>query len=226
MHSWLTLSDSIYHPRSERQVPRLPSLFARLGVYESGSQAASDWNSLTDSWEISSDSMCCPRSERQMPRSPSHFARLGVYESGFWATSDWYSSTDCWVKVSDSVCHPKFERQMPRSPSCVTSQDYINQGLEQTATGITWPHQWLHLEPQWTGKWNADSQCVRGSPQSGVVWVECWDWPYIQGTSQPQVVSKSSESTAQAALQGLTCEKKTKSILVKVADLYSKWKMT
>ena len=51
-----------------------------------------------------------------------------------------------------------------------------------------------------------------------------YDFPTynVQGTGQPQVVSESSESTAQAALQGLTCEKKTKSILVKAADLYSK----
>ena len=50
---------------------------------------------------------------------------------------------------------------------------------------------------------------------------EHWDRPYAQGTSQSRVVSESSESTAQAALQGLTCEKKTESILVKAADLYS-----
>ena len=70
---------------------------------------------------------------------------------------------------------------------------------------------------------------------------EHWDRPYVQGTSQPRAVSKSSESVVQAALQeltcdyhstsnivtgclplqGLTCEKKTESILVKAANLYS-----
>ena len=49
-----------------------------------------------------------------------------------------------------------------------------------------------------------------------------WDWPYVQGTGQPSAVSESSQSVAQVALQGLTCEKKTESILVKAADLYSK----
>ena len=38
----------------------------------------------------------------------------------------------------------------------------------------------------------------------------------------PTAVSEFSESMARVALQGLTCEKKTKSILVKVANLYSK----
>ena len=46
--------------------------------------------------------------------------------------------------------------------------------------------------------------------------------PMYRGPASLEVVSKSSESTAQAALQGLTCEKKTESILVKVADLYIK----
>ena len=64
---------------------------------------------------------------------------------------------------------------------------------------------------------------VRGRPHSGAVGRdEHWDRPYVQGTGQPRAVSESSESMAQAALQGLTCEKKTKSILVKAADLYSK----
>ena len=64
---------------------------------------------------------------------------------------------------------------------------------------------------------------VRGRPHSGAVrGDEHWDRPYVQGTGQLQAVSESSESVAQAALQGLTCEKKTKSILVKAADLYSK----
>ena len=64
---------------------------------------------------------------------------------------------------------------------------------------------------------------VRERLRSGVVGRdEHWDRPYVQGTGQPQVVSESSESAAQAALQGLTCEKKTESILVKAADLYSK----
>ena len=64
---------------------------------------------------------------------------------------------------------------------------------------------------------------VRGRPCSGVVGRdEHWDQPYVQGTGQPQAVSESSESTAQVALQGLTGEKKTNSILVKAADLYSK----
>ena len=46
--------------------------------------------------------------------------------------------------------------------------------------------------------------------------------PTYRGPASLQAVSESSESVAQAALQGLTCEKKTESILVKVADLYSK----
>ena len=46
--------------------------------------------------------------------------------------------------------------------------------------------------------------------------------PTYRGPASLEVVSESSESAAQAALQGLTCEKKTESILVKVADLYSK----
>ena len=63
---------------------------------------------------------------------------------------------------------------------------------------------------------------VRERLRSGVVrWDEHWDQPYVQGTGQSRAVSKSSESVAQAALQGLTCEKKTESILVKAADLYS-----
>ena len=46
--------------------------------------------------------------------------------------------------------------------------------------------------------------------------------PTYRGPASLEAVSKSSESAAQVALQGLTCEKKTESILVKVADLYSK----
>ena len=46
--------------------------------------------------------------------------------------------------------------------------------------------------------------------------------PMYRGPASLEAVSESSESVAQVALQGLTCEKKTESILVKVADLYSK----
>ena len=46
--------------------------------------------------------------------------------------------------------------------------------------------------------------------------------PMYRGPASLEAVSKSSESVAQVALQGLTCEKKTESILVKVADLYIK----
>ena len=46
--------------------------------------------------------------------------------------------------------------------------------------------------------------------------------PTCRGLASLKVVSESSESAAQMALQGLTCEKKTESILVKVANLYSK----
>ena len=46
--------------------------------------------------------------------------------------------------------------------------------------------------------------------------------PMYRGPASLEVVSESSESAAQVALQGLTCEKKTESILVKVADLYIK----
>ena len=46
--------------------------------------------------------------------------------------------------------------------------------------------------------------------------------PMCRGLASLEVVSESSESAAQMALQGLTCEKKTESILVKVADLYIK----
>ena len=46
--------------------------------------------------------------------------------------------------------------------------------------------------------------------------------PMYRGPASLEAVSKSSESVAQVALQGLTCEKKTESILVKVANLYSK----
>ena len=63
---------------------------------------------------------------------------------------------------------------------------------------------------------------VRGRPCSGAVGVsEHWDQPYMQGTGQSQGHSESSQSAVQAALQGLTCEKKTKSILAKGANLYS-----
>ena len=48
---------------------------------------------------------------------------------------------------------------------------------------------------------------VRERLCSGVVRMdEHWDQPYVQGTGQPQAVSESSESVAQAALQGLTCD--------------------
>ena len=57
-------------------------------------------------------------------------------------------------------------------------------------------------------------------------WGERWDQPYVQGTGQPCGVYKSSQSAAWAALQGLTCEKKTKSILVKEANLYGNEKLT
>ena len=45
--------------------------------------------------------------------------------------------------------------------------------------------------------------------------------PMYKGPASLEAVSKSSESVAQVALQGLTCEKKTESILVKAANLYS-----
>ena len=68
---------------------------------------------------------------------------------------------------------------------------------------------------------------VRGMPHSGAVRVsEHWDQPYMQGTGQSRGPSKSSGSAVQVALQGLTCEKKTKSILVEGANLYSNGKMT
>ena len=70
--------------------------------------------------------------------------------------------------------------------------------------------------------YQSGSSAVRGRLRSGVVGRdEHWDQPYVQGTGQPRAVSESSGSAAQAALQGLTCEKKTESILVKAADLYS-----
>ena len=56
---------------------------------------------------------------------------------------------------------------------------------------------------------------VRGKPHSGMCQDEGRDQPYVQGTSQPCEVYKSSQSVAWVALQGLTCEKKTKSILAK-----------
>ena len=46
--------------------------------------------------------------------------------------------------------------------------------------------------------------------------------PTYRGLASLGAVSESSVSAAQVALQGLTCEKKTESILVKVADLYIK----
>ena len=46
--------------------------------------------------------------------------------------------------------------------------------------------------------------------------------PTYRGPASLEAVSESSVSAAQVALQGLTCEKKTESILVKVADLYIK----
>ena len=46
--------------------------------------------------------------------------------------------------------------------------------------------------------------------------------PTYRGPASLEAVSESSVSAAQVALQGLTCEKKTESILVKAADLYSK----
>src|SRR5271156_5381701 len=49
------------------------------------------------------------------------------------------------------------------------------------------------------------SHC-QGKPRCGMVRVERWDRPYVQGTGQPRAVSESSGSTAQAALQGLTCD--------------------
>ena len=89
----------------------------------------------------------------------------------------------------------------------------------------------------WTCSWSdmlwcsgprlKSSSSVRGRPHSGSVRIsEHWDQPCVQGTGQSQGVSKSSRSVVQAALQGLTCEKKTKSILVKEANLYSDEKMT
>ena len=48
--------------------------------------------------------------------------------------------------------------------------------------------------------------------------------PTYRGPASLGAVSESSVSAAQVALQGLTCEKKTESILVKAADLYSKIK--
>ena len=46
--------------------------------------------------------------------------------------------------------------------------------------------------------------------------------PTYRGLASLEAVSESSVSVAQVALQGLTCEKKTESILAKVADLYIK----
>ena len=70
------------------------------------------------------------------------------------------------------------------------------------------------------------SAAVSERPCFGVCQDKHWDQPYVQGTGQPHVVCESSQSVAWAALQGLTCEKKTKSILVKEADLYRNEKMT
>ena len=75
----------------------------------------------------------------------------------------------------------------------------------------------------------SDAGCltVRGRAHSSAVGIgEHWDRPYAKGTSQSQGPSKSSKSAVQVALRGLTCEKKTKSTLVKEANLYRNEKMT
>ena len=84
-----------------------------------------------------------------------------------------------------------------------------------------------HIFPiLWSSTWEWDGCNCQGKPHFGMCWDEHWDQPYMQGTGQPCVVCESSQLAAQVALQGLTCEKKTNSILVKEADLYSNEKMT
>ena len=80
----------------------------------------------------------------------------------------------------------------------------------------TGPERWAGYQtniPPTTGYGGTDDEtlwipsCVRERLRSRVVRRdEHWDRPYVQGTSQPRAISESSESAAQAALQGLTCD--------------------
>ena len=64
---------------------------------------------------------------------------------------------------------------------------------------------------------------VRGKAHSSAVRVgEHWDQPMHRGPASLEGPPSLLSQWSKRSLQGLTCEKKTKSILVKAADLYSK----